>query len=182
MLSDFQINKLTKLFGVLDLSHDNFLNRPDFDMAATRFLKVNNIPESFPKSKELHDMYIHLWEECIQKPCDITRDGNITIDEWLRANRSVLETKVGHENIDFFGVCLYESLDVDHNKRITQEEFKVFHEVFDIYNAEITPQVFNILDANHNGTLSKDEIIEAVNQFFYSNNPKHPGNFLFGKV
>lgn len=57
-----------------------------------------------------------------------------------------------------------------------------FHEVYDIYDEVVTPQVFNILDVNNNGTLSKDEIIEAVNQFFYSNNPNHAGNFLFGKI
>jgi len=54
--------------------------------------------------------------------------------------------------------------------------------VYDIYDEVVTPQVFNILDVNNNGTLSKDEIIEAVNQFFYSNNPNHAGNFLFGKI
>jgi len=182
MLSDFQVKKLSKLFTVLDLSHDNLLNKPDFDIAATKFLKVNNIPEHFPKSDELHKMYLHLWEECIEKPCDISGDGNVTIVEWLGACKSVLETKVGHENIDFFGTTIYESLDINHDKRITYEEFKVFHEVYDIYDEVVTPQVYNILDANHNGTLSKDEIIEAVNQFFYSNNPNLPGNFLFGKI
>jgi len=123
MLSDFQVKKLSKLFTVLDLSHDNLLNKPDFDIAATKFLKVNRIPAHFPKSEELHQWYLHLWEECIEKPCDIIKDGNVTIVEWLGANRSVLETKVGYESIDFFGIAIYESLDINDDKRITYEEF-----------------------------------------------------------
>lgn len=182
MLSDFQNKKLHKIFDTFDIVKDQHLDWADFDEAAKRYIAAHNLAEGSPKAKELHEIYLHLWEECIQKPCDVSNDAKVNVDEWINAFYTILNTRAGHEDIDFIGKAIYESIDINHDRRVTLEEFTIFHKVYNIYDEKLTPEVFSIIDNNHNGTLSKEEIIEAINQFFYSNNPKSPGNYLFGKL
>ena len=182
MLSDFQIKKLTKIFNVFDVIKDDHLSENDFVEMADRYIKTHKLKEDAHKTRELREMYAHLWQECIQKPCDTSKDALVNLEEWLAACHVMLQTKVGHGNIDFIGTTIYESLDINHDRAVTIEEFTIFHQVYNIYDEKITPHVFSLMDNNHNGTLSKDEIVEAINQFFYSDNTKAPGNYLFGKL
>ena len=51
---------------------------------------------------------------------------------------------------------------------------------FRIGEQDITEKVFQKLDLNENGTLSKEEILQLTREFFYSDDPDARGNWALG--
>jgi Ca2+-binding EF-hand superfamily protein len=182
MLPEFQLKKMNKIFSTFDINKDGELCVLDFEEVANRYIKAHNLLIDSPKAAEIRANYQHLWEECIQKPCNVNNDAFVSKDEWIHAFGNIINSKAGHEDIDFIGKIIYESVDLNQDRKVTYEEFIVFHQVYDLYEDKLSREVFGLIDNNHNGTLSKEEIVEAVNEFFYSNNTKAPGNYIFGKL
>ena len=74
---------------------------------------------------------------------------------------------------------LFAGMDADGDGQITAAENRGWFEVFGLDVAG-APAVFAACDLNGDGFISRDEWLQLVEQFFYSDDPKAPGNTLFG--
>jgi hypothetical protein len=64
-------------------------------------------------------------------------------------------------------------------KKISQQEWAGLLSVYNV-SPVYAPLVFPKLDANQDGFLSKEEVLQLIRDFFYSNEPEAPANDMFG--
>jgi Ca2+-binding EF-hand superfamily protein len=74
---------------------------------------------------------------------------------------------------------VFDVFDGDGNGTICEAEWASFlkvHNVSPIY----AQFVFPAIDLNQDGRLSKAELLTLLREFYFSDEPATPGNFLFG--
>ncbi|CCQ60788.1 Calcium-binding EF-hand [Crocosphaera watsonii] len=72
-------------------------------------------------------------------------------------------------------------MDFSRDDRVSLDEFKQFYQIYEIDPQEAA-QAFVHLDLNQDGYLTKDELTSLFQEFFYSENPQSPGNWLWGNI
>ena len=72
-------------------------------------------------------------------------------------------------------------IDTDADGVITLEEFKLYRKFANI-GEEQAKAVFDAIDTNSDGKISRDEFTEAVVYFYCYCDPANPCNFLYGPL
>jgi Ca2+-binding EF-hand superfamily protein len=102
------------------------------------------------------------------------------LKEWLSYYQSVLENEQKYkEELHTLMELVFEIFDQNEDGKISEAEWE---QLFSIYN--ICPiyaaEVFQKLDQNQDGSLDRSEVMDLIYHFFYSDNPDHPANRMFG--
>jgi Ca2+-binding EF-hand superfamily protein len=70
-------------------------------------------------------------------------------------------------------------VDIDGNGRISPQEYALFLKAYNV-DERLFDDIFRHLDLNGDGYLSRDEIFKLVREFYLSDDPQAPGNWLVG--
>ena len=76
---------------------------------------------------------------------------------------------------------LYALFDTDESGRIDADEFCNFYGAYGL-RADTARAVFDGLDADGDGTVSRAELSRMAHQFYRSDDPAAPGNGLYGPL
>ncbi len=176
MFTKLQKQKINRLFTVCDANGDGYWEVADLDRVARNLAAIRGHAEGSPYHQALRARY-GAWGEAA---APFMTDGRMT----MRAHLAFHEAAFG-DRATFEGVLgaiadmIFEVLDGDGDGRISREEFASFHRAYEVAE-EVTAQVFPRLDTDGDGTLSRDEVRVVVGQFYQSDDPDAPGNWLFG--
>ena len=179
MLSDLQTKKLTRYFQVYDVDDDGCIDAADFERVVENVRVLRGEDDRSAAYQALHDAYMGRWES-LRSLADGDRDGGVDIDEWLAYWQLTLEdddryeAEVGAITDRFFTV-----FDLDENDSIGVDEFSDFYGVFGL-GVDLARTVFRELDANRDGVITRDELLEISRQFYRGTDIEAPGNVLFG--
>lgn len=179
MLSDLQKRKFTRIFQIRDSDGNGTLEREDIKAINLRIKSLLNLSddEYFP----LRQRSMISWEH-LQQTSDKDKDGKISLSEWLSFCDDVVNNRDNYElfllpTVEFF-MGLF---DRDKDGKYSFAELQLFLEAHRISNERSLHQwIWNKLDLNGDGSLSKEEILTLLEQFCFSNDPNAPGNFVFG--
>ncbi len=179
MLTDFQQRKLMKLFSMYDADCDGLIVGEDFDNVAKQLATIANWSARSPKGLTLFNQFSQEWQ-CLQKASDTDGDRKISLDEWFVYYEGVLgDEKQYQERVRSLTALVFDVFDQDGNQKMSQDEWanllRVYH-VSPIY----VPAIFSRLDGDGDGFLSREDVTQAMDDFFYSNDPESPGNQMFG--
>ncbi|BAY49440.1 calcium-binding EF-hand-containing protein [Scytonema sp. HK-05] len=84
--------------------------------------------------------------------------------------------------LQIFGLlaqALFSICDRDNDGSLEQSEFAKFHEAFGCTPAN-SQLAFKHLDADGDGTLTVEELLNAWHEYYTSNDPQARGNWLYG--
>ncbi len=179
MLTDIQVRKLTKLFGLYDTNDDGVLVHQDFINLGRRLAAIRRRLRASPHQERI---LAHLEQDWISlcAAADRNHDAQITLDEWLAYYDGVLDDiKQYMSRIIALVTLLFDAFDQDGDGRISEREWMDLLAVFNVLPIYAS-SVFLNLDINQDGSLNQDEVLNLIHDFFYLSEPYAPANFIFG--
>jgi Ca2+-binding EF-hand superfamily protein len=181
MLTDFQKRKLTAWFRICDADGNGVLERVDYEKMADRLIAANQLEASSPVAGRIRATYLDGWSR-IEKLADADRDGKVTLQEYLSALGAQLADKSIYQRLlqDQAG-AIVEMTDHDRDGRIAEGDFVTNLRAYG-QAEEPARAAFKKLDRDGDGHLSKEELLAAVEEFFFSEDPAARGNWLLGPL
>ena len=109
---------------------------------------------------------------------DSDGDGVVEQDEYIAGMDAWLEHRESFEAaMDAIVGSFYRIVDRDGDGRIDQEERTLNYRAHDLDEAAARA-VFEKLDRNGDGVISKDEMVTSILEAYYAEDPEAPGNWL----
>jgi Ca2+-binding EF-hand superfamily protein len=181
MLTDFQKQKMRKLFDFWDHNNSGQLEKVDYQDIAQRVATERGWDRNSPDYASTYNAVMTNWAQ-LEHYADANDDDVITIEEWMAYCTSLVnDVSAFRVNAMELMTALLNAVDRDSDGLITLADYQLW---FRIYNADASQAeaAFQRMDTDGNGSLSIDEIISALHDFYFSNAPSAPGNFLFGEL
>jgi Ca2+-binding EF-hand superfamily protein len=181
MLTDFRKRKLMALFDLYDIDKDGLLEQADYERIAQNLAAFLHYQPGSPEYARLYADRMASWHNLYQL-CGAPSSQRVTQEEFLAALDRLLSDKNNYQA--FVGSrtdSITEMSDQDGDGRLTRQEYVAGARSYGTDEATAN-EAFRRLDQNGDGYLTRDEILRSVEEFFYSDNPEGPGNWLFGPV
>jgi len=183
MLTDFQKHKLSWYFHILDIDKNGFIEKQDWDSLAENLCALRGIPFGTDAHAEVMKVVGTVWENT-KAFCGVGDDGRITLEEWLdfeeaKAVNCDDDWYDGYVNKIVRGV--FDAFDDNGDGKWSLKEWTQLYAAWRV-EPRMAPHAFSKIDRDGNGYISIDEFILCVKEFHQSNDPKAPGNWLFGEI
>jgi Ca2+-binding EF-hand superfamily protein len=178
VISDLKRAKFTHYFHAMDTTGDGLIREADYLAAADRVIAVLGMDAQSEDAQALKASYRRLWDNIEQADSD--GDHAVTVDEWVDLqNRLAADTRQFESVVLDRGYVIMRIFDRDHDSRITLDDWQLFFRTTGVAEEHFAT-AFHKLDRDGNGYLTIDEIAAAGREFFGSDDPDAPGNWLYG--
>lgn len=169
MASEFQRDKVLRVFDAMDVDEDGMLMATDFAALGDRWARVRG-----PGDHDLLREIMHGWWTTLS-----TAAGGaeaVTVDDVL-AVVDLLGTMP--EAVTGTAEAMFRAIDRDGDGRVSGEEYNELIEAWNGHPTE-TGAVFALLDLNGDGHLSAAEFTALWTEFWAGDDPGSPGSWVFG--
>jgi juvenile hormone diol kinase len=181
MLTDFQKKKLGRLFAVLDSDHNGQLERSDYMTVVSNVARVHGWKPGSKDYSAVETLYLTIWGN-LKALADVNNDGQVSLDEFLEFHTQMLSSPEMYEQITVGTVdLLFEAFDRNRDGHLSRDDFRDFFDAYGIRDQAAVDEAFQKLDVSGNGRISKQEALERVKEFYFSNDDAAAGNWLFGR-
>ena len=179
MLTELQTRKLTRLFGLYDVKGKGVIEREDYELVAhNTAIALSHQPGS-QEYALLHTEYMASWDN-LQQLADSDNDNQLTLTEFLNGYESLMADKERFAGVIMGLVKTTLRLqDTNNDGKVSAEEHRAYMNAFNVAPAEIA-ETFRRLDRDGDGFLTTEEMVLNTEEFFLSDNPQAPGNWLVG--
>jgi len=186
VLGKLQQIKLTHYFNVIDSDDSASIEREDFVRFASRFTALRGVEAGTPEYEQFYADTLAWWDE-IRKSADADYDGRVDLQEWLAFWSSetdkIAEAAGQNSNLALTQLryrlsFTFDVADNDADEQISVEEYGHMLQAWGL-DADVEP-VFRRLDLNGDGVITRDEMVQLGKEFFLSNDPEAPGNYIVG--
>jgi len=179
MPSAFLEGKFTKEFESLDVDNDGFVSRADFERIADNLASALGLERGSPKSDAIHAQYMVWWEGVATRDKD--GDGRVDLAEWLAYDEEVTSSpEIFQKVLEAGADQLFQILDLDADGVVSLEEYTTWVGCYGVSDV-MAKEAFQHLAASGTGRLSRAETRERVREYYQSEDPDSPGNWLFGR-
>lgn len=176
MLSEFRRRKVSAGFNELDVDGDGYVGTGDIELLVKNHGDAYGYPEDTPEYAELKGRTLDVWAQL--KQFDSDGDGQVSLAEYVAgfdAFMSQRETFMSGMTtlVDAF----YRLADRDNDGQITEEELVRHFRAWG-HTALQAQEAFRRLDRNANGGIAKEEWMQNLEEYYFSEDPEAPGNWL----
>ncbi|MDY7015768.1 MAG: EF-hand domain-containing protein [Cyanobacteriota bacterium] len=179
MLTELQKRKLTKLFCMYDNNCGGFLEYQDFQNVLSKLARLRNWSSRSSKYLILENTLKARWKK-LEQAADTSHNKQVNLEEWLNYYDEILsDGQKYNEQVRALVEVLFEAFDRDGDGKINQQEWSELLGVYNISPVYVS-SIFPKIDINSDGVLTKEELLELIRDFYYSNDPENPANFMFG--
>ncbi|MGD1858324.1 MAG: EF-hand domain-containing protein [Leptolyngbyaceae cyanobacterium] len=179
MLTELQTRKLLKLFCMYDGDHNEYLVQKDFEKIATKIATVKNLGSRSPKVLVLKERFLQVWRSLMSK-ADASGDRKICLNEWLAYYDDILNDKDKYlKEVQSLMKLIFEVFDDNNDGQLSQAEWAQLFQAYSVHPA-YAPAAFQQLDMNEDGSLSRDEILIFIDDFFCGDDLDSVANSMFG--
>ena len=179
MLTALQTRKLNRAFTLFDVDRNGFMEGSDCELVVSATTQAMGYAVRSPEYTAYYNEYMAGWQALLQLG-DSDGDQKLTAAEFCTAYDKMMA------NREQFGVVIMGVIKTivtlwDSNKdgKVSQPEYHAYMTAFHATDAEAA-EAFRQLDRNRDGYLTTDELLKNAEEFFLSDDPEAPGNWLVG--
>ena len=178
-----QIRKrLVRFYNVYDSNGDGVITQADAEKSLNNLAAVRNYKKGSAEYESFRAGFMVHWNDFL-KAADADQNSEITLEEWLIYHDKLITDKHKAMQTVLPSVfAMFDVMDADGDGSISMNEYKNFMIAFGIPDRWIGDDVFHRLDLNNDGSISKKELGELVEQMYFNPDPACPGNVLFGTL
>jgi hypothetical protein len=182
-LGDLQQQKAAHYFDLIDADDNGLIEPADFQRRADRLAEVLRVTNETERDRLRRRMM--LWWEHLSSLADENDDGRITREEWrMYWERFKVAVSLGNnqrslEKLERVARHTFRAIDRTDSGKVTEKEFSNWLAAWDLGQHE---RVVRRLDRNDKGYLTENDLMEAIKEFYLSNDPDAPGNVLYGEL
>lgn len=177
MASAFQEGKLRGMFAAFDADGDGYLREEDFRSLVARWSLLPAVAPGTELRAKVESLLMGWWAALLEEG-DINGDGAVDMGELLLLVDK-LPAMVG--DVTATAETVFDAVDANGDGVISPEEHRTLVETWNGQPVDMTG-VFERLDLNGDGHLSRDEFALLWRQFWISDDPAAPGNWLCGRL
>lgn len=177
----FLDRKLAQRFTSWDYDGNGYLQRVDFLRAADRLGDAFGHPQGSPHRQRMRDMHLQLWKGMAQL-ADANDDGRISpLECGVAFTKFALEKPGAFESAYApFVDTLMSMADRDGDGKLDRQEFQTWIVTDFHLSDQDASTAFDKLDTNGDGRVTRNEIFAALREYYSSDDPQAPGNWLVG--
>jgi Ca2+-binding EF-hand superfamily protein len=182
-ISAFLERKLTRRFETFDYDGDGLVERSDFERSAGSCADEFGHSVDSPARQRLLDLSLALWDH-LASVVDVDGDGAITVDEYKKAfARGVLETEASFEQgYRPFLEAIMAIADTDNDGMLDAgEHVRWTGSLMHLPEADAR-EVVRRLDTDGDGLISTDDLLQAIHDYYFDEDPDGAGSFLLGPL
>lgn len=179
MLSELQTKKLTNLFNLYDADGNGFLDESDYARVAQNAARSIGYQPGTAEYATLHTAYMGIWQG-VRQLTNTDQDGQLTLAAFLTGYANLISQK------EIFAAVIMDMARTtvefqDRNKdgKVEKDEHTAYAMAHNISEAAAL-ESFRRLDRDSDGYLTTTELAQNIEEFFLSNDPEAPGNWLLG--
>jgi Ca2+-binding EF-hand superfamily protein len=174
--SAFQKRKIEGMFAAFDADGDGSLREEDFRQLVARWSRLPGVGPGTELRERVEDLLMGWWEVLLEA-ADANGDNAVDMGELL----SVVDRLPGMlEHVTATADTVFDAVDTNGDGRISPEEHRRLVETWNGQPVDMEG-VFELLDLNGDGHLSREEFALLWRQFWVSDDPTEPGNWLCGR-
>ncbi|GAA4428889.1 EF-hand domain-containing protein [Actinokineospora soli] len=173
MASQLQRGKVTAVFRAMDADGDGYLTEADFHAITDRWTRLRGAE---PGDRERVGAIMLGWWSTLSTAYDADGDDRVTVDEVLAVVDRLPQML---DAVTATASAMFDAVDADRDDRISATEYRTLIEAWNGRRTD-TDSIFNILDDDGDGSLSREEFTDLWTQFWAGDDPAAPGNWVFG--
>lgn len=177
MASVFQQRKVENMFAAFDVNGDGYLQKDDFEALVVRWSRLPGVEPGTALRARVETVLMGWWDGLLSV-ADANRDGKVDLAELLAL---VDRLPTMREAVTATADTLFDAVDESGRGRISRTEHHRLVEIW--YGRSVdTEEVFDRLDLDGDGYLSRSEFAVLWRQFWLSDDPSEPGNLMCGRI
>nr|KAF7429272.1 hypothetical protein H0235_005670 [Vespula pensylvanica] len=163
----------------LYVNQSGAIDKKDFDLAVQRICSSRHWSSDNPKTQQTKDTLLKIWEE-LQQRADSDQDGQISRDEWYSMWEDYAKDPASaHDWQQTYMKFMFDLEDSSGDGSIDENEFSNVCHSHGVQEAEARDAFKKMGVGNE---VTRDKFFELWKQYFTSDDPNAPGNFIFGKT
>lgn len=176
MLSEFRTRKVSAGFKELDVDGDGYVSGGDIELLVKRHGDAYGYPENTPEYAELERRTLDVWTQL--KQFDSDGDGRVSLAEYVAGFDAFMSQRdTFMSGMTALVDAFYLVADRDDDGKITEDELIRHFRAWG-HTAEQAHEAFRRLDRNAHGTIAKSEWMQNLEEYYFSEDPEAPGNWL----
>lgn len=180
MLSELRQRKLMRLFSKYDTSNCGAIQISNFERVAKNLAGIRGWDANAPGYNRLLNKLMYDWVH-MRGEADLNRDGKLDIYEWLEYfDRRLAGGPEGYQKeIASQVTSVFEVFDTDADDRLTKEDLVEYFRAYSLPVVYID-LMFAKFDSDGDGFVTRNDYRALLEDFFFSEDAKAPGNFVYG--
>jgi len=176
--TEFRKNKLLHVFEVFfDTNKNGSIDRDDFDIAIKNVCFYRGWHDD-DKSRDTKKRYLQIWES-LKDQARVSNDtGMVSPEEWFQLWSDPMNIQSWQQN---YMSNMFALLDTSGDGVIDIMEFCSMYSCYGIDPA-VSKKCYLALSNNNQATVNKEYFGGLWHEYFYGEDPKANGTFLFGKL
>ncbi|SHF01678.1 EF-hand domain-containing protein [Streptoalloteichus hindustanus] len=176
---DLRQRKIAKSFEALDVTGRGTVSLSDLEDQVRRIAAEFGVPVDAPQSVKLFDADRRAWQELV-KAVGKSPEQELTLDEYVQGVTSIRQQEI-RKAMTQYSEALFEVVDSDRNNKISKDEFVRYGRALGV-PADEAGNVFQRMDVDGDGELSRNEFARNMYDFFAGTDAKAIGNELIGRI
>lgn len=185
MLGPVQRQKAHHYFDLLDRDDDGHIDGKDFELQADSLAEARNLSD---EDREALQDEMQQWWGQLCAAADANDDDQVSRSEWedfWDAICTAVEEGSDEQKEQMLASLkrsahvTFRTIDASGSGEITEEEYAAW---LNAWGAEGSADAFEELDRSDDGTLTKEDIVEATKEFYLSDDARAPGHLLYGTL